>query len=321
MNAFINKLYNYYAQSEALLTDNFDLLTASQLEKINTIKVNVTLLDNVRQCLLKKQYSNAKIIIKKLDRIEQEHMVQLTNAIDEIEKQDLPYDLNLGITNSSLTSIPNNSVNDDINLLKEKLNAIELNLKENSLLINKINETIITNESINQILDSNKHLASQLEIVNSSSPGIATLNEKVQSLLPTVEQIKNNFESHLQTVNADYLKVVVSYRDQTIETVNSMKKSTIDTAEMLMHDLPKQVTAITDIASSTVEKSISKTLWSNYILFVLGFFICVLISAWFMGERVGRTMQQELYQAVYNNYAASKDNPTPNTNKNKIHKN
>lgn len=307
MNSFINKLYNYYSQSEVLLTNNFDLLNTSQLEKLDKIKLNKSLLDNIRQCLLKKQYSNAKLIVNKLDGIEHSHIITINKVIEDIEQKNLSYDINLGINNSLFSISEYHLTNEDINYLKEKLNGIEVGINKNENTLSKVHEITCSNELFKEMIDSINQLNIQLECIKSYASDLSSLKENIQNLTPEVDKIKSSFDNHLQTVNTDFLKVITAYRDQTIQSVDLIKKSAIDTADMVMHDLPKQVTSITDLAISKVEKSISKTLWSNYILFSLGFFICVLVCAWFMGQQVGKTMQKELYKAVYNDYVSSKN--------------
>ena len=162
------------------------------------------------------------------------------------------------------------------------------------------------------------------------------MNSKINELKPNIEQIVKQINTHMQTVNTDFSEVMSSYREQTINSVNAIKKSTLDTASMIMHDLPKKIGDITAQANSimndlpkkvndisnqipeAVNKSITKSLKSNAFVFIPIFFFLTLSCAWYMGEKVGYTMKYNLYDDVYKNYAISKAQIFCNSNRSSV---
>ncbi|MDQ5921855.1 MAG: hypothetical protein QG673_1914 [Pseudomonadota bacterium] len=276
MNPLLNKLYFFYKNlSENIYTNN-KMIGDSLSTFIIEIDTTLNKLKTLRDLLVKKDYSAADNLASSIN-LDQRTLQSISQLINDLKENNLDYDLLIGIEA------------DNYKLLLDKFNQLENNF--NNFVTSKSEKNYPENASNISSLD-NINLISN--ITKKLDDNLDSLDNKITNIQDNIKNIDLSLNSHLQSINDDFTKVILSYKEQTINSVNNIKNTTLDTSNMITKELPTQIKQITDTIPEQIKITIKKSLWPNLTLFGAISIIFILSFTWIMGRTMGHTIVSDL---------------------------
>ena len=327
MNQLINQLFAYYDKKYSLLKNNEQLLNETEIANLSNIKSTLEIIGHIKKYLSEKEYNKARLVIDKLNGIDHKHIAELHAIINQLEIDNMAYssqiaaeiisqEIRLENTQEIFTKNDNymdekyllalkelkeliydlklnntQHISNEISDIKIQISSLEKNIANLSTSILELKAPVFHKETLDQLSKFCDTINDDKKSIKTITDNIITLEPNINNISTELKNINLSINKSLNEINNEYFEATKTHKENTINTINEVQKSTIATVKLISSDLPDKVSKI-----------IGKTLWSNYIFFCMIFFVLVLSSIWIMGIKVGHTMAQDMLTVIHNNH-------------------
>jgi hypothetical protein len=327
LDSILNRLYFYYSDLNDSLIKNSSFLGDTFYNLQIEVESTFNKLKTIRGHLVKKDYTTADNITASL-KLDQKIIQSISSLIEHLKQNSLDYDLNIGeeqnkfdLLLDKFTTLPLAS---DINSLLLQFNNLQELIRNNihsevkptefnyEEIKNIISELATKSQSLNLSQDELNTFSKNIETISEFSKNILSIDKSLLELKPRIIELQTLFNSHLDSVKTDFTQVIISYKEQTINSVNSIKASSLEASKMIIQELPDQIKSITDSIPEKITTTIDKSLWMNLGVFGTLLLLCMMVCIWFMGKMIGHTVKTDIVNDINSRRAAAQVISTSN---------